>query len=80
MVLGLLVLASALTAIAAGIGLLPVALLFVAKPLATVLLIVRAAGAARTSRAHDAGSSPASCSRWPATWPCCGPSRAFCRD
>ncbi|WP_374677336.1 lysoplasmalogenase [Piscinibacter sp.] len=44
MVLGLLVLASALTAIAAGIGLLPVALLFVAKPLATVLLIVRAAG------------------------------------
>ena len=43
MVLGLLVLASALTAIAAGIGLLPVALLFVAKPLTTVLLMVRAA-------------------------------------
>lgn len=44
MVLGLLVLAAALTAIAAGIGLLPIALLFVAKPLTTVLLIVRAAG------------------------------------
>lgn len=48
MVLGLLVLASALTAIAAGIGLLPLALLFVAKPLTTVLLIVRAA-----RRGHD---------------------------
>lgn len=48
MVLGLLVLAAALTAIAAGIGLLPIALLFVAKPLTTVLLIVRAMG-----RGHD---------------------------
>jgi uncharacterized membrane protein YhhN len=41
--LNLLVLASALVAIAAGIGLLPDAALFVAKPLATVLLIVHAA-------------------------------------
>jgi uncharacterized membrane protein YhhN len=46
--LNLLVLVSALLAIAAGIGSLPVALLFVAKPLTTVLLIVRAA-----NRGHD---------------------------
>lgn len=46
--LNLFILASALLAVAAGLGLLPVALLFVAKPLTTVLLIVHAA-----RRGHD---------------------------
>lgn len=41
--LALAIAASALGAIAAGLGVLPVAVLFIAKPLTTVLLIVHAA-------------------------------------
>lgn len=48
MLLPLAIVASALLAIGAGLGVLPAALLFVAKPLTTVLLIVHAA-----RRGHD---------------------------
>ena len=70
---------SAALAIAAGLGILPAFVLFVAKPLTTVLLIVHAARRGRR-RAGGAALDPGRprALAGAATWRCCGRSKASC--